>query len=391
MKSETRDELILKHLDGDTSPEESVRLTKLLAEDETFRSRFFTFVHQASRIREYMEPDMNPSQSAAPHKQPGNGVAATKSPARRIERPADERSPFDLRRIYFNAVLGGIGGLLGWTLMSVIGWIIPYGALHTYVRAALIGPLIGVGIGFMVGGTEGIVASQSLRRFLRGSGFGAAFGALGGLLGLVLGEFIFNLLGGGVWARSVGWSLFGILVGASDGFAQNMPAKIRYGVLGGLLGGFIGGSTYEALSALLLKLDTSLALGWGNAIGLILLGACIGALMGLVEALLRQAWVFFLTGRLEGQTRTLDSGRTLTVGSDPSCSIIIPNDDSVAGVHAEFAFIDGQFVVRARDGVVRVRRETQEKEVKQVALAARDRISLGQTRMIFRTEEAKKK
>lgn len=394
MTPDTRDELILKHLDGDTSPEEGKRVTKLLAEDETFRIRFFTFVHQVAKIRELTESEMNQGPTASIKTERGapvNGVQPAQ-PVRRRAHQADATpepaSPFDLRRIYFNAVLGGAGGLLGWiavTLAAVSG-------VNIYLADAINGVLIGVCIGLAIGSTEGLVASQSLKRLCRGAGYGAALGALGGLIGLVLGELIFSSLGGGVWPRAIGWSIFGVFVGTSDGFAEKMPSKIRYGILGGLLGGMIGGSTYEALLSLLYQTGyLALARSWGSAIGLIILGACIGALMGLVEALLRPAWVFFLTGRLEGQTRTLDNRRTITIGTSDACSIVVPGDASVAPVHAEVVFADGQFVIRPRDGKVIVRRETQELEVTNHALQARDRIQLGNTKMIFRTEEGRKK
>jgi hypothetical protein len=163
-------------------------------------------------------------------------------------------------------------------------------------------------------------------------------------------------------------------------------------MLGGLLGGLVGGGTYEGLVAVMLHTgNRSVALGWGSAAGLIILGACIGALIGLVESLLRKAWLFFITGRLEGQTRTLDSSRPHTLGSAPTCTIVLPRDPSVAPIHAEIAFTNGEFVVRARDGEVIVRREAREMLIKsQANLLPGDRIHLGQTRMAFRKEEGNK-
>jgi len=214
----------------------------------------------------------------------------------------------------------------------------------------------------------------------------AILGALGGLLGLVIGEFFFNRFGGGVVPRALGWGLFGMLVGISDGVANRMPVKIRYGILGGLLGGLIGGSTYECLVAMF---RGGAALSWGSAIGLVILGACIGFLVSLVEVLLRKAWLFFLTGRLEGQTRTLDSSRPHTLGSDPGCTIVLPNDPSVAAIHAEIVFENGGFQVRARDGQVVVRRDGYDQAVTAHVLAPGDRVLLGDCRMIFRNVEGK--
>jgi hypothetical protein len=305
----------------------------------------------------------------------------------------------DFRRIHQNAVLGGFGGLVGWLVVTVPGGLINtianalafFDPMKVFITDALIGPLVGVCIGFAVGSSEGLLASRSLQRALRGGAFGAVLGAAGGVIGLMLGEIIFILAKGGIWPRAIGWGLFGMFVGVSDGVANKMPVKIRYGILGGLLGGVIGGGTYEALVAMMRGIGSREgALAWGSAIGLIILGACIGFMVSLVETLMRKAWVFFLTGRLEGQTRTLDSSRPHTFGSASSCTVVIPNDPEVAAVHAEIDFRDDAFTVKARDGKVVLRRDGVDQPVTTHELAPGDRILLGGTRMIFRNVEGKK-
>jgi hypothetical protein len=298
-------------------------------------------------------------------------------------------SRIDYRQIYFNAVLGGIGGLFSWFLVSVQGTLFDLQALHYVVRDLLTGPVYGLCIGLAIGCSDGLVASRSLRRLMIGAAVGAALGLLGGLVGLFFGGLIFYNLGGGHWLRAIGWAIFGAFVGTSDGFAQRLPSKIRYGILGGLLGGLIGGSTYEALQQVL---GRSAGLALGSAIGLVIVGACIGALVGLVESLLRQSWVFFITGRLEGQTRTVDSSRPHTLGSSASCTIVLPSDPTVAAVHAEIAWEEEQFWVRPRDGDVVVRRDGRDEPVTgRLALLPGDRIRLGDTRMIFRNEAGKQR
>lgn len=299
-------------------------------------------------------------------------------------------STIDYRQVYFNAVLGGLGGLLGWAVQSFVeggarDW-------NAYLRQAIVGPLLGVCIGFAIGTTEGIIASRSWRRALRGGGYGAALGAVGGLVGLVLGEVVFNLIGsGGVYWRALSWAIFGGFVGTSDGFAQQMPDKIRYGILGGILGGAVGGSTFDGLRTILRNIDARVGLAWGSALGTILVGACIGALIGLVESILRKSHVRFIRGRLEGQTRTVDSSRPRTVGSATNCAIVIPEDATIAPVHAEFVFQNEQFSIRPRDGQVIVSRDGRETVVAgSHVLAAGDRIHIGNSKMIFRTEEGRK-
>lgn len=378
-----QDELILRHLDGETSPEEVARITGMLSTDAAFRFRFFTFANLIVEVQENLSLFMGNSPAS-----PGSPSAMLTLPLPRQVQVENLSASIDIRRIYFNAVLGGAGGLAGWLLVSLLGSILSLDELNVYVKDAVNGLLVGVCIGFAVGGSEGLIGARSLKRLLRDGRYGAALGAAGGLLGLVLGELVLNLLGGGVLARALGWGLFGMFVGSSDGVAQKMPVKIRYGILGGLLGGLIGGSTYECLLSLF---RSGGGLMWGSAIGLIIVGACIGFLASLVEALLRKAWLFFITGRLEGQTRTLDSSRPHTLGSDAGCTIVLPGDATLAPIHAEVFFNDGEFQVRPRDGQVIVRRDGSDQPVALAqTLAPGDRVVLGDTRMIFRNVEAKK-
>jgi anti-sigma factor RsiW len=388
MTRDERDELILRHLDGETTADETRQVTRLLAEDATFRSRFFAFVYQVARLREMLHA---PSGSPAPAGNlPTEAVMAT-APAvgspPQVQATEDQSRKIDYRQIYFNAVLGGAGGLLGWLAWTLLNT--AFGLQNSLLaRILLQGPLFGAGIGLAVGSTEGILASRSLLRVFRGAGYGAGLGALGGLIGLPLGELVLAVAGGGVWVRAIGWGIVGAFVGTSDGFAQKMPSKVRYGILGGLLGGLVGGATYEAMN----QLGRAPAVtAWSSALGLILVGACIGALIGLVESLLRTSYLFFITGRLEGQTRTLDSSRPHTLGSDDGCTIVLPGDPTVAPVHAEIAFSAEQFVIRPRDGSVVLRREGRDQALSApVALQPGDRVHLGQTRMIFRNEQGKK-
>jgi hypothetical protein len=397
MSRDVHEGLILRHLEGETSQQESAQVTQLLREDADFRSRFFTIAGLITEVQEVLSLTMTGTPVFRPVPNGSAAMLALKTPKPpRLDKPVGPdklarglTGTIDFRRIYFNAVLGGTGGLLGWLVFTLFFSIISLD--NPYIRAGVTGTLVGTCIGFAIGSVEGLLAFRSLKRLFGGAGslVGAGLGAVGGCVGLVLAEFILSLDSGGTWPsimncwlRAGGWAVFGMFVGTSDGFALKMPVKVRYGILGGLLGGMIGGSTFEVL------IKGSWGLNWGGAIGLILLGACIGALIGLVESLLRKAWLFFITGRLEGQTRTLDSSREHTLGSDPSCSIVLLRDPTVMPVHAEIGFSDGVFVVQPRDGKVILRRDGRDSVVTSAQpLQPGDRIHLGQTKMVFRKQE----
>src|SRR5262245_9578852 len=100
-----------------------------------------------------------------------------------------------LLRIYFNAVFGALGGLLGWLLFGVFGdknasdagqWLLG-------------GALIGGGVGYLVVGVEAL-RDRSLARFCRLASYGVVLAAAGGALGMWLGEHVNYLLVGKLMA-----------------------------------------------------------------------------------------------------------------------------------------------------------------------------------------------
>jgi len=296
----------------------------------------------------------------------------------------------DLRRIWFNAVLGGTGGLLGWAWSVYAPSLMPADA-SIYVKDILLGLGIGGAMGLAIGCTEGLVESPSVKRTLIGAVVGALVGAAGGTAGWVLGEWLFAVTGGGIWPRALGWALFGMLVGMGDGVARGMLARIRYGMIGGLIGGLIGGSLYQRLLLLGQTGNRELIQAWAGSGGLIILGLCIGAMVGLVESLLRVAWLTVVNGRFEGQSRTIDPSRAVTtLGSSDMCHVIVRGDRSVADVHAEIAVQNGEFVLRPRNGSVSVDRSGVLSGATSYPLRPGDRIQLGSIRLVFHAEEARR-
>src|SRR5262245_32797798 len=153
-------------------------------------------------------------------------------------------------RIYFNAVFGGLGGLLGWMLFGIFGdRAAP--AEQVIAQLALGGGLIGGAIGYLLVGADALRDRSALRFFRLGT-FGLLLGAAGGSLGMVVGELVHYQLvaglaersGGGkpggatallgaIFARGIGWVLLGIAVGFSEGIAARSLGKLSYGAVGG--------------------------------------------------------------------------------------------------------------------------------------------------------------
>jgi len=241
----------------------------------------------------------------------------------------------DKQRIYYNALFGALGGLISWLIVGLFLNVDTSQLWMLFLKDALLGATVGICIGEAIGAVDGLTVSRSWRRLSRGVFLGSLLGMVGGLIGLVVGEGIFKWAGGGVWPRAIGWAIFGLLVGTGEGRVQRSKGKTSYGAIGGLLGGLIGGSTYERLSTLLRAIthDREFALTLGSAIGLMILGACIGSLIGLVEDILRTAWLKVMRGRLEGRTFSLTRKET-SLGKADDCDIVLPGDDDIYPRHA---------------------------------------------------------
>jgi hypothetical protein len=296
----------------------------------------------------------------------------------------------DVLALYQRSLLGGIGGLVGWGLMTLLVRIGTETTFKLYLKDMLTGALIGLAVGAFTGAWQSLFRDRSWHRAGWGAGIGAAVGCVGGMLGLVVGELVFRLSGGGLLPRAIGWGLFGALVGLNEGLARRMPQKMMFGAYGGLLGGLIGGSTYESLAGLLswLGLGRGMAIAVGGAIGLIMLGLCVGLMIALVEDILRSAWLLFTAGRFEGQTRTLDATRkTTTIGRSDLADICILGDPSIAGNHARLVWHGSGFVVEAVEGEVCVSRGGQGSfaPVRSQPLAAGDVLQFGSCRARYQT------
>jgi hypothetical protein len=247
-------------------------------------------------------------------------------------------------RIYFNAVFGGLGGLLGWMLLGVF-----FDARATGLdRFLLAGVLIGGSIGFFVVSVEAI-RDRSLIRFNRLATYGLLLGALGGALGMLIGEavnnFLVRLMGadrgdflkvmGGMGARGLGWMFLGLAVGMSEGIAARSLGKFSYGAVGGTIGGFVGGGLFH----LCYRASQSPAEGTGGsgavwgALGLVILGACIGSLSALVRGVFQPASVKVLRGWQEGREYPLDK-QANSLGRDEHADVALFRDMRVEKWHA---------------------------------------------------------
>jgi type III secretion system (T3SS) inner membrane Yop/YscD-like protein len=303
-----------------------------------------------------------------------------------------------LSRIYFNAVFGALGGLLGWMLFGVFGEKNP-SSENVHWNALLGGALIGGVIGYFVVSVEAI-RDLSLVRFARLASYGALLGLVGGALGMFLGDeinygliYIWRGDGSmtapplilGMLARGLGWTILGMAIGMSEGFAARSLGKFSYGTLGGALGGFVGGALFELF-------DSEARRGLVNdpfwsALGLVILGACIGSLSALVQAAFQPASLRVLRGWQEGREYPLEKPASL-LGRAEHADIALFRDMKVEKQHALIRRVGKQYLLVNNGAPPAQTLVNEQPVVASCALQNGDRIQLGNVVLRFQLRAA---
>ncbi len=304
-----------------------------------------------------------------------------------------------LIRIYFNAVFGALGGLLGWLLLGVFG---SRTVADKELTLQLLsgGALVGGAIGYWVVSVEAI-RDRSLIRFVRLACYGVILGCIGGAVGMALGERLnYKIVGkvlkqgdrtsasnflGCMFSFGLGMMLLGLGIGMSEGIAARSLGKFSYGTLGGAIGGFVGGAFYGLTYLLTLGKGPDAALP--GAVGLIILGACIGSLSALVQGVLRPACVKVMRGWQEGREYPLDKAK-VELGRDEHVDIALFRDMKVEKHHAVIRR-QGEAYLLVNNGAPPELTRVNDMPVPQsVALQDGDRIQLGNVILRFQMRAA---
>jgi hypothetical protein len=276
-------------------------------------------------------------------------------------------------RTYYYAILGAIGGLIGWKVSDMLGLSF---VSSLYLSEAIVGALIGFSIGFFIGVTEGALTLNPVQLVKAGL-FGGVLGALAGAIGLPLSEFLFQSVGAGMLGRVLGWAVFGLLIGLAEGVVGKSQAW--KGMLGGLIGGALGGLLLESTGS------------WfkdplvGKAVGLLLLGASVGAFISLIVVLLSRAWLEVTSGKLKGTEFILDKfmkkgGPAIAIGSSALKSEIVFPDPDIAPQHAMLTSDGGRFMLKdmSMEGTF-----INNKRIERTQLANGQHIRMGNTEMVY--------
>jgi hypothetical protein len=277
-------------------------------------------------------------------------------------------------RTYYYAILGAIGGLLGWQASNALGLSF---SQSIYLSDLVVGALLGFCLGVPLGAAEGLVTLSPLRA-LRAAFFGGMAGLLAGAIGLPVGEAVFQLIGAGIVGRAVGWGIFGMLIGLAEGVTGR--SQMWKGAVGGALGGAIGGALLESIRFWGADLTA------GKATGLVLMGAFIGAMIALIAVLLSRAWLEVTSGKLKGTSFILDKflpegGPTAIIGSSPLKSEIALPDPDVDPQHAMLTGAGTHFMIKdmSLSGTY-----INKRKIERAQLADGQTIRMGNTSLVYR-------
>jgi hypothetical protein len=276
-------------------------------------------------------------------------------------------------RTYYYAVLGAIGGLIGWQLSDLLGLSI---VTNLYLSEAIVGAMVGLIIGLFIGIAEGLL-TRNFVQALKSGLFSAMLGMVAGAIGLPLSEYLFQAVGAGMLGRALGWGVFGLLLGLAEGVVGRSQAW--KGMLGGLIGGVLGGILLESAHT---WLEDPLT---GKAAGLVLLGAAVGAFISLIVVLLSRAWLEITSGKLKGTEFILDKfmragGPTIAIGSSPLKSEIVIPDPDIAPQHAMLSGDGNTFTLKdmSISGTT-----INGRKIERTQLANGQKIRMGNTDMVY--------
>lgn len=129
-------------------------------------------------------------------------------------------------------------------------------------------------------------------------------------------------------ARAIGWMIAGGLSGLALGVGFKSKKRMQNGLIGGAVGGLVGGLLFDSVDNII---------GSGSArpsrlIALLLIGALMGALIGLVDTLRTDMWLTVTSGEMTGQQFIIYDETTI-VGCARNVPVTILADRDVAEHH----------------------------------------------------------
>ncbi|MFO0864666.1 MAG: FHA domain-containing protein [Gemmataceae bacterium] len=214
-----------------------------------------------------------------------------------------------LRLIYWSAIIGGWSAFVGWLIAEILmGRWIHQSAMLAVLMASLVACFLGAGIAMV----SGLLAFRWSMILVRG-GPGLLGGFVAGFLGSLVGNGLTYLMGS--IGLILGWTIMGTAIGAVEGIVDQSVRKIRNGLIGGALGGLLGGLLFIPISRVFGSPMSS------RAFGFVILGMFIGLFIGLVQVILKDAWLTVQEGFRPGRQLILGT-KEIAMGTSEKSDLI---------------------------------------------------------------------
>ncbi|MFO7957554.1 MAG: FHA domain-containing protein [Candidatus Brocadiia bacterium] len=257
---------------------------------------------------------------------------------------------FLLAAPFYMCVAGICGALVGWGVTeAVLSDRLHTNYLEMLGEMALWFGVIGASVGALIGAAEG-VASRAWNKAISGGAAGLGIGLIGCAVGGIVAQITYTLLLASgdtltlsrqMTARTIGWGVAGMFLGLGPGVATLSGKKLLNGLLGGLGGGLVGGLLFDPVGMLTGAIRGGMV---SRLIGLLIIGGTTGTLIGLVENLLKDAWLYVTKGPLAGKQFVIYKDPTI-IGSSPKAEVYLFKDDAIEPQHAAVHTLDSRYEI----------------------------------------------
>ena len=256
-----------------------------------------------------------------------------------------------------------VGGFIGLAIGAVDG------IICRLPRRAIVAGLVGLAVGFLGGFLSGVIANLIYSPINR-----LSMDQMTAAGTLTPGAFGLQMLG-----RSFAWACAGMTMGLGQGVALRSIRLLLWGFLGGVVGALLGGMLFDPVDLLLL--DNAGPSAWvSRLMGIVAIGLGVGAMIGVVELLARDAWLRMTEGPLAGKEFMIFKDQ-MALGSSPRSEIYLFNDPLVAERHANLRSVGDETEIEVADSKLRV--EVNGRPIERARLRQGDRITLGRTSFVF--------
>ncbi len=187
-----------------------------------------------------------------------------------------------------------------------------------------------------------------------------------------------------MFSRGLAWMLVGTGMGLGQGIALKSRRLLLNGFIGGMLGGLLGGLLFDPITLLLSDPAHLSGAESSRAIGVAIIGAAVGLMIGITDMLTRSAWLRVIAGPLRGKEFSFYQA-PIRLGSSPKNEIYLFKDPKIDPVHAHINKLRDTFEIEDNESATGTLINGQ--RVKRKRLFDGDKIQIGDSEFVYTTRD----